>query len=197
MESELIKRVLHSGDQFAFATLVKSHQCAVRGFLRRLTGGDVELAEDLAQETFIKAYQNISSYKQKSRFISWLLSIAYQEFAREYRKNKELKKYISLTQSIDDAEHALRNTDSWEKEQNASIAELTIERLMSKLDQREQILLTLTYQMGMTNREISTIMNLPLGTVKSGIRRARITLASLLGIEDDSEDQSDISTDKI
>ena len=196
MESELIERVLHSRDQFAFATLVKTHQSAVRGFLRRLTGGDVALAEDLAQETFIKAYQNISSYEHRGKFISWLLTIAYQEFALEYRKNKKFKKNISLFHGTDDAEFALRNNEGREQELDASIAKLTIERLMSKLNQREQTLLTLTYQMGMTNHEISAIMNLPLVTVKSGIRRAKITLASLLKSEGDCKDRSDNATSR-
>ena len=197
MESELIKRVLHSKDQFAFATLVKRHQSAVRGFLRRLTGGDVALAEDLAQETFIKAYQNISSYKQRGKFISWLLTIAYQEFALEYRKNKNLKKNISLTHSMDDAEYALNITEGRKQEPDASIEKLTIERLMSNLNQQEQTLLILTYQMGMTNQEISTIINLPLGSVKSGIRRAKIKLASLLRVEGNEKDRSDDSTSRI
>ena len=84
----LIAQVVTFGSERAFAQLVKAHQDAVRRFLRRLTNGDEMLADDLAQETFIRAWQHLSSFRQLSGFETWLLRIAYRVFLDEMRKEK-------------------------------------------------------------------------------------------------------------
>jgi len=61
-DAPLIARVVANDDRHAFATLVRRHQSAVRGFLLRLCCGDGALADDVAQETFLRAYQRIGTY---------------------------------------------------------------------------------------------------------------------------------------
>ena len=65
--------------------LVRRHQSAVRNFLRRLARNDVERANDLAQETFIKMYQGLHSYRGSARFTTWLFRIAYHTFLNDQR----------------------------------------------------------------------------------------------------------------
>ena len=84
----LIAQVVTFGSERAFEQLVQAHQEAVRRFLRRLTAGDEMLADDLAQETFIRAWQHMSSFRQLSGFETWLLRIAYRVFLDEKREAK-------------------------------------------------------------------------------------------------------------
>src|SRR3954470_21929365 len=67
-DADLIARVLVSDDQHAFGELVRRHQSAVRGLLRQLTRTDVALADDLAQEAFVRAYKNIKNFRGEAKF---------------------------------------------------------------------------------------------------------------------------------
>src|SRR5205809_749632 len=70
--------------------MVRRHQSPVRGLLRQLVRADLELADDLAQETFIRAYKNIRSFRGEAKFSTWLYRIAYNVFRENARKRKEL-----------------------------------------------------------------------------------------------------------
>ena len=85
----LIAQVVATGSHRAFGQLVEAHQEAVRRFLLRLTAGDGMLADDLAQETFIHAWQGLKSFRAASNFQTWLLRIAYRVFLDEKRKERE------------------------------------------------------------------------------------------------------------
>ena len=89
-DADLLARVIVEGDQHAFGELVRRHQSPVRGLLRQLVRADVELADDLAQETFIRAYKNIRSFRGEAKFSTWLYRIAYNVFRENARKRKEL-----------------------------------------------------------------------------------------------------------
>src|SRR5215212_6022384 len=69
---------------------MRRHQSAVRGLLRQLTRTDLALADDLAQEAFLRAYKHIRSFRGEARFSTWLYRIAYNVFREEARKRKEL-----------------------------------------------------------------------------------------------------------
>ena len=86
-ELKLISQVALSDNRRAFARLVDAYQSTVRGFFLNLTAGDYALSDDLAQETFLKAYTNIRSFKGLSKFKTWLLRIAYNEFYSYVRKH--------------------------------------------------------------------------------------------------------------
>ena len=80
-DRELVTRVTGSDDQAAFQLLVERHQAAIRGFLRRLTGGDHGTADALAQETFLLAYRKLHTLKAGSSLVSWLHTIAYRQWS--------------------------------------------------------------------------------------------------------------------
>src|SRR5947207_15593251 len=88
-DAQLIARVLVQDDRHAFGELVRRHQSVVRATLRKLTGGNHALADDLAQETFLLAYRNLRSFRQEAKFSTWLYRIAYNAFLAEARKRKE------------------------------------------------------------------------------------------------------------
>ncbi len=87
-DAELVARVLLDDDHHAFAELIKRHQSAVRGLLRQLTRTDLALADDLAQETFVRAYKHIRSFRGEAKFSTWLYRIAYNCFREDARKRK-------------------------------------------------------------------------------------------------------------
>ena len=72
MEMRWILAAKQGNESRFFGYLVKEHQLAVRGYLRRLTRGNVPLSDDLAQETFLAAYKKITSYNNTGSFKSWL-----------------------------------------------------------------------------------------------------------------------------
>jgi RNA polymerase sigma-70 factor (ECF subfamily) len=84
----LITQVAVFHNQRAFNKLVVKYQSPVRRFLLGLTKGDEQLADDLAQDTFLKAYSNITKFKGLSSFSTWLYRIAYNCFYDQIRRNK-------------------------------------------------------------------------------------------------------------
>jgi len=85
-DNELIARIISSGDQHAFATLAKKYQCAIRQFLRRLTAGDHAIADDIAQETFLRIYQKLDTFMGSASFSTWAHKIAYNCFLKYKQK---------------------------------------------------------------------------------------------------------------
>ena len=85
----LVAQVVVFKNTRAFDTLVKKYQSPVRRFFLHQTLGDEELSDDLAQETFLKAYTNLSSFKNLSSFSTWLYRIAYNVFYDYIRGKKE------------------------------------------------------------------------------------------------------------
>ena len=85
----LVAQVVVFRNTRAFDQLVKKYQSPVRRFFLNLTCGDNELSDDLAQDTFIKAYTNLASFKNLSNFSTWLYRIAYNVFYDYLRSRKE------------------------------------------------------------------------------------------------------------
>ena len=157
----LIARVITSGDQHAFATLIKQYQNAIRQFLRRLTAGEQATADDIAQETFLIIYQKLDTFLGNSSFSTWAHKIAYNCFLKY--KQKAYHRY-----EIDGFDFSLLEA------QVEDIAkDLMIERLMNCLDIAERTCITLSVSAGMSHQEICAVTAFPLGTVKSHINRGK------------------------
>lgn len=160
-DNELIARVISGGDQHAFATLIKKYQVAVRQFLRRLAAGDQAIADDIAQEAFLRCYQKLNTFLGKSSFSTWLHKIAYNCFLKHKQKVYHRYEVVGFDFSILEA-----TVSDVEKD-------LMIERLMRGLDLTERTCITLSVSAGMSHQEICVVTELPLGTVKSHINRGK------------------------
>jgi RNA polymerase sigma-70 factor (ECF subfamily) len=167
----LIQSVVASKSHNAFASLVKRYQSGLRYSLRQITGGDEMLADDIAQETFIKAFKSITMFNGQSKFSSWLYRIAYNLFISHHRvaRNRE------LPYGDDQPEH--RVTTSEETDLQRDLA-----RAMLKLPPQQRMALHLHLHKQLTHQEICTIMELPLGTAKTAINRGKKRLQEELSI---------------
>jgi RNA polymerase sigma factor (sigma-70 family) len=174
-DAALIARVVVSDDRHAFGELVRRHQSAVRATLRKLAGGNIALADDLAQETFLLAYRNLKSFRQEAKFSTWLYRIAYNTFLADARKMKELP----LPEDADD----LGPIDAVEGTSVARSAALSIdlERAMVILSDAERAAIVQCYHNDLTHEEAAEVLGWPIGTVKTHILRAKEKLRTRLG----------------
>jgi len=168
-DANLIARVIVEDDQHAFGELVRRHQSSVRGLLRQLTRTDIALADDLAQEAFLRAYKNIRSFRGEAKFSTWLYRIAYNCFREDARRRKELV-------GIDDAQ--------WESESDPQAADPALRHdlmyALSLLPLHERTAILLCCQNGLSHEEAARVLDIPLGTVKTNVLRGREKLKRAL-----------------
>ena len=168
-DADLVARVLVDDDQHAFGELVRRHQSIVRGLLRQLTGTDVFLADDLAQETFIRAYKNIRSFRGEAKFSTWLYRIAYNCFREDARRRKEL---VGIDEARLEAEEAPAAVDAGLKHD--------LMHALSLLPLNERTAVVLCCQNGLSHDEAARVLEIPLGTVKTNVLRGREKLKRTL-----------------
>jgi RNA polymerase sigma-70 factor (ECF subfamily) len=166
MESALVERVQRDNDHHAFEQLMRQNQSPIRQFLRRLTLQNQAIADELAQDTFLKAFVHIKTYRGEGKFLSWLFKIAYQQFISSTRKKVE-QSNAELEDKADDG-----------KFEHRIVAEKTVKDLLKYLKPDERAILLLHFSHDLTQQEIATVMQIPLGTVKTLIRRSRLKLKS-------------------
>jgi|CXWL01.1.fsa_nt_gi RNA polymerase sigma-70 factor (ECF subfamily) len=169
------------GSADAFRRLVEAYQRPVFTLLARMVR-DRELAEDLAQEAFVKAYRALGSYDPGLKFSSWLFKIAHNT-AIDHLRKKPLAT-VPLQASPDDDDGGdllavLADPDAETPEGFALRADLgrALERALATLRTEYREVMVLRFQEGLAYEEIAEVLALPLGTVKTFIHRARKELA--------------------
>ncbi len=168
-DADLVARVLLDDDHHAFSELVRRHQSTVRGLLRQLTRADAALADDLAQEAFIKAFKNIRSFRGEAKFSTWLYRIAYNCFREEARKRKEL---VGIDETQLEREQDPQTVDPALRHDLAQALQL--------LPLHERTAVVLCCQNGLSHDEASRVLDIPLGTVKTNVLRGREKLKKTL-----------------
>ena len=164
----LVTQVAMFHNKKAFDQLVRKYQSSVRRFFLNQTGGDQQLSDDLAQETFIKAYTHITNFKGISSFSTWLMRIAYNVFYDEVRSRKQ-------TEDVDTT--AVRNTSSSTAEAGLK---LDIHAALALLKPDERTCITLQLIDGYPIDQISKITGMNENTVKSHLKRGKDKLAIYL-----------------
>jgi RNA polymerase sigma-70 factor, ECF subfamily len=167
-EAALIARVVAHDDRAAFELLVRRYQSPVRNFLRRLTRDDADRANDLAQDTFIKLYHSIATYRAQAKFQTWLYRIAYNVFLNDLRGRV-------VETELTEADHAATPDAAQAAGDEADVASA-----LAHLNDRQRAVFDLHYQKGMTHQEIAGALELPLGTVKSDLTRGLEYLRKIL-----------------
>ncbi len=169
---ELIQSVLN-GDENAFSTLVQKYQKQVHALAWRKIG-DFHIAEEITQDTFLKAYQKLATLKQPHRFAGWLYVIATRCCHDKLRK-KQIE-----TESLEEMDYEAIETDAYSRYVVAQKTKLTVEaqrgvvkRLLASLPESERTVVTLHYFGEMTCERMSEFLGVSVNTIKSRLRRAR------------------------
>lgn len=168
-ELQLIARCVTVDSRRAFGRLVEEYQQPLRRFLLNLTGGDGDLADDVAQEAFMKAYSSLRSFKGCSRFGTWLYRIAYNEWVSQVRRRREER----MGDTTCETEETLVPS-------RASDARMDVTRAMASLSEPERTVVLLFYMEDRPIKEICDITGFPSGTVKSHLSRAKAKMARVL-----------------
>jgi RNA polymerase sigma factor (sigma-70 family) len=172
-DADLIARVLAREDHNAFAELVRRYQSPVRAFLARMVHGDLHLADDLAQETFLKAWRKLATFRGDARFSTWLFSIAYNEFRSACRRRKEL--------SCEDPD-VEAGQELFAAPTHAGLR-LDLSEAFKVLSTVERATIILCCQNGLSHEHAAQVLNCPVGTVKTNILRGKERLRRRLGID--------------
>ena len=172
IDVELIHRVL-DGDDTAFTELVKKYQKPVHTLVWRKIG-DFHIAEEITQDTFLKAYQELAKLKKPQSFASWLYVIAANHCSTWLRK-KRLQ-----TQSLEETSSARLEKATYsgyvveENERTAVEAQReVVKKLLAKLQESERTVVTLHYFGEMSSTEIGAFLGVSANTIRSRLRRAQ------------------------
>ena len=175
----LIAQVVATGSHRAFGQLVEAHQEAVRRFLLRLTAGDGMLADDLAQETFIHAWQGLKSFRAASNFQTWLLRIAYRVFLDEKRKEREAHpQSLPGEGSSDWASPSLVTPP--QGGEGGGLLSHDLDRALATLSEVERTCVILQCVEGQSIKDIAAITGLNENTIKSHLLRGKKNMAAYL-----------------
>ncbi len=146
-----------TGDRDAFAELVARRQVWIRNLMRRCCGS-ADLADDLSQQVFLQAWRAIGQLVDAERFAPWLKRLAINTWLQHKRRNDPL-------------EGATEQSDTESAQTDTPGIAMDLDRALATLPDDVRLCIVLSYHERMTHGEIEDFTGLPLGTVKSHIRR--------------------------
>ncbi len=165
----LVAQVVVFKNTRAFDALVRKYQSPIRRFFLHQTMGDTELSDDLAQDTFLKAYTGLGSFKNLSSFSTWLFRIAYNVFFDYIRSRKEV------------AGLEIREIDAACRTEQRDVGkQMDIYRGLAQLKEVERTCITLFYMDDLSVERIALVTGMPAGTVKSHLSRGKEKLSTFL-----------------
>ena len=169
---QLIHRILN-GDDTAFTELVKKYQKSVHALAWRKIG-DFHIAEEIAQDTFLKAYQKLGTLKKPQRFASWLYVIASRRCVAWSRKKRVRTQPLEETNSSQVEKATYSRYVIEENERTAAEAQReVVKKLLAKLPESERTVITLHYFSDMSSAEIGAFLGVSANTIRSRLRRAQ------------------------
>ena len=173
---QLIRKIL-AGDDTAFSVLVEKYQKGIHALVWRKIG-DFHYAEEITQDTFLKAYKNLSTLKDPSQFAGWLYVIANHLCINwNQRKKSQMQSLASIpTGKIEHTSYNRYVLEQREKEATERRHRL-VKNLLEKLPESERTVITLYYLGGMKSKEIGNFLGVSVHTVTSRLQRARKRLA--------------------
>lgn len=165
----LVAQVIAGANGRAFELLVRKYQGQVRRFFLHQTLGDRMQSDDLSQETFIKAYRQIASFRSLSSFPTWLYSIAYNVWLDHLRAKRQT---IQLDEALPVASEEGKN--------NAVDTKIDLYEALKLLTDAERTCITLFYLDDLPIRQVANITSMPESTVKSHLSRGKQKMATYL-----------------
>lgn len=180
-DQELLARLkLAPRDQLmsGFELIVERYKNAIVSFLYRFTG-DFRTAEDLAQETFLRVFKKIHDYNHAAKFSTWLYTIASNLAKDEFKRRS---RHPARSLDWKGGGDTTREVPQVKADTTASVPDVRLEheetrqgvnRALTLLEEHDREILLLKDVQGLSYEEISTVLELPMGTVKSRLSRAR------------------------
>lgn len=157
------------GDRAAFGELARRHGSTVRALLRRM-GAPAPQADDVAQDAFLIAFERIVEFRGEGTFVAWLKRIAARAYLRRLQKEKRLAALAN--DAAADGEEAAVDVDR----------RLDLDEAMTTLSPVERLCVSMCFGAGLSHAEAATALKLPLGTVKSHVRRGLDKLRARLAV---------------
>ena len=174
-DEELISR-FQNGDERAYVELVNRYKDRLLNFVFQFLG-DIEQAEDVVQDTMLRLYEKKHYYKEIAKFSTWLYTIAKNLANTELRKRKQRRTTLLSQFSKDDKAYELPSNDPEPgQEIQTDMVNKIIRDAVDQLSEKFKIVIVLRDIQGISYEDISEIINVPIGTVKSRINRARLQL---------------------
>lgn len=149
-----------TGGREAFGELVRRHGSAIRGLLRRM-GADPVLADDLAQDSFLAAFEQIADFRGEGTFQAWVKRIAARLYVKRWRRDARL----DLMAETPEPDAAAGGGEA------GAVARLDLDEALRALSPPERVCVSLCYGGGLSHVEAALALNAPLGTVKSHVKR--------------------------
>ncbi|MEA5078452.1 MAG: sigma-70 family RNA polymerase sigma factor [Anaerolineaceae bacterium] len=181
-EQEWLEEALNGNDD-AFTRLVETYQNPVYNLCYRMLG-EGTAAEDAAQETFWRAYQNLKKYDRQRSFITWLLSIAAHFCIDQQRKRRLPLFELDEFPDLDVVDISIPNP---EKEYSHNQERDALHGLINQLNPQDRAAVILKYWYDCSEEEISQMLSLTISAVKSRLHRSRRQLAEMLSTEQDNQ----------
>jgi RNA polymerase sigma-70 factor (ECF subfamily) len=162
-----------TGERAAFGELVRRHGSAVRGLLRRM-GAQPSEADDVAQDAFLTAFERIAEFRGEGTFAGWVKRIAARAYLRRLQREKKLGAFASET--IEE--------EAGSEEKGDADAAIDLDGALKALSAAERLCVSLCFGAGLSHAEAAESLNLPLGTVKSHVKRGLEKLRARLAPRD-------------
>ena len=160
------------GERRAFGELVRRHGSAVRGVLRRMGAQGAE-ADDVAQDAFLTAFERIAEFRGEGTFAAWVKKIAARLYLRRLQRDRRLGAMTAEAME-DEADIVHGDAD----------ATIDLEEALKVLSAAERLCVTMCFGAGLSHTEAAEALNLPLGTVKSHVKRGLEKLRTRLAPDD-------------
>ena len=148
-----------AGERRAFGELVRRHGSAVRGLLRRMGAQPTE-ADDCAQDAFLAAFERIAEFRGEGTFAGWVKKIAARQYLRRLQRDRRLTGFAPADVE-DEADISAGDADH----------RIDLDEALKVLSDAERVCVSMCYGAGLSHAEAAEALNLPLGTVKSHVKR--------------------------
>ena len=168
-DEELVEQ-FQGGDPSAFETLVRRWDRRIQGLIYRVVGGEEE-ARDLCQETFLRAYRGLGTFKKEARFSSWLYQIALN-VSRDRLRRRRLRNHVSLDEMAEDGDvpWAQGGPSALDLVESRDLSRAVAHAVAALPEEQREVIVLKEYE-DLTFQEIALILDVPLSTVKTRLYR--------------------------
>lgn len=172
---EKLVELLHQGDQNALKEVIRRHGCMVARVVKGMLG-DVPEAEDIGQETFIRFWSSLKTYRHEAKLSTFLVRIAMNLSLNEIKSRKKRIGFFAVWKSERTEEKEIKKSNFDEDFANNQLVEM----ILAKLDEAHRSVVILRLIEGFSTKETARLLNIPMGTVLSRLSRAQEKMREII-----------------